>query len=201
MLSLLVAGSLASIESIDERMEQNYEETASDIGQVDLSYFDVPETPGAAPGPVVPPPLSPVTPLTPVLDLTVADATVTGSMASDGTGFGVANGGGFNPTGPSSAAGSLVFTFTVSQTGTYRIEGDILAPTDDDNSFWVTVNGEPSAGYEWRQGIYSSYTPEYVNDGEGTAPIEVALEPGEHQVTIWHREDGTYLSGLRLELQ
>ena len=201
VISLLLVGSLATIDSMDERIEDNYQDTADDIGQVDLAHFNVSTTAPPSTSSTTPPSTSSIPAPTPELERTIAEATITGDMTSDGTGVGVPNGTGNNWSGPSGTTSSIEFEFTVTQTGTYRVEGEILAPTSSDNSFWVQVNGEPAIGYEWRQGEYTSYTWEYVNDGSGSPPVEFPLEPGDHTVTLYNREDGTYLSGLRLVLQ
>ena len=44
MLGLLLVGSVTSIEAMDDRIETNYEETATDIGQSDLAAFEVTTT-------------------------------------------------------------------------------------------------------------------------------------------------------------
>ncbi|MEO0495640.1 MAG: hypothetical protein AAF081_19710, partial [Actinomycetota bacterium] len=44
VIALLLLGSTTSIEMMDSRIEDNYVDTASDIGQVDLDYFRVTTT-------------------------------------------------------------------------------------------------------------------------------------------------------------
>ena len=44
VLALLLTGTTASVEMMDERIGANYEETANDIGQQDLDYFEVTTT-------------------------------------------------------------------------------------------------------------------------------------------------------------
>ncbi|MEM9200779.1 MAG: discoidin domain-containing protein [Actinomycetota bacterium] len=59
VVAVLVVGSMASLESIDERMEDNYQSTADDIGNPDLADFggSTPQPPESslAPPPPVPP--------------------------------------------------------------------------------------------------------------------------------------------------
>ena len=44
VLALLMTGTVSAIEMLDDRVGANYEETASDIGQQDLDYFQVTTT-------------------------------------------------------------------------------------------------------------------------------------------------------------
>ena len=48
VISLLLAGSVSSIELMEPRIESNYEDTAHDIGQIDLDYFEVTTTMGVS---------------------------------------------------------------------------------------------------------------------------------------------------------
>ena len=210
VISLLLAGSLASIESMDKRIEDNYESTANDIGQMDLDTFSVPtvaEALAAESTPEVPVAgsgqfSSPVAPSIPLLEHDAGTVSSTsGDMQFDGTGWGVPNGFGGNGKGAHGTSSSLTFDFTVTEAGVYRIEGEILSPSGKDNSFWVTVDGEPKKGFEWRQGVHTTYTWEFVNDGAGTPAVEVPLDPGAHQIVVSLREDGTYIDGLRLVAQ
>jgi Flp pilus assembly pilin Flp len=50
VLSLVLVGSSASLEMIDERVETHYSETAQDIGRSDASDFALTTTGGASPG-------------------------------------------------------------------------------------------------------------------------------------------------------
>ena len=43
IVSLLLAGSSASIEMMDDSVEAHYEESANDIGRSDLSHLHIPE--------------------------------------------------------------------------------------------------------------------------------------------------------------
>jgi Flp pilus assembly pilin Flp len=46
IISLILVGSMANIEMMDERVQEHYTETAADIGQIDLAYFEVTTTLG-----------------------------------------------------------------------------------------------------------------------------------------------------------
>ncbi|MEQ8842489.1 MAG: hypothetical protein RIB98_16015 [Acidimicrobiales bacterium] len=44
IVALLLTGSTATFEMMDDRVSEHYDDTASDIGQADLAYFDVTTT-------------------------------------------------------------------------------------------------------------------------------------------------------------
>ena len=138
--------------------------------------------------------------LTPVLQVSAADATPGTSFQFDGTGYGVPNGAGFNGGGAGVTSDFVRFDFVVAETATYRIVGTVRSPNGNDDSFWVTVDGNPAGGYLWDTGRRSDYGPATVRD-RGTGTVEVTLDPGPHTVTLWRREDGTYVSGLELVKQ
>ena len=90
------------------------------------------------------------------------------------------------------------FCFNVPTAGTYQIQGWIYAADGSSDSFYVKVDGSPTAGYEWHTNQNASYLAEYV-DNDGTI-IEEYLSAGEHTITIFVREDGTRLDRLELVL-
>ncbi|MEM9464275.1 MAG: prepilin-type N-terminal cleavage/methylation domain-containing protein [Actinomycetota bacterium] len=143
---------------------------------------------------------TPTTAPTPVLQVSVDDATLGTGFQTDGTGYGVPNGAGFNGGGAGSTSDFVQFDFVVAEAGTYRIVGSVRSPNGNDDSFWVTVDGQPSGGYLWDTGRSSTYSSSTVRD-RGSGTVEIHLEPGAHQVTLWRREDGTYVSGLELVKQ
>ena len=138
--------------------------------------------------------------LTPVLAVSADDATLGTGFQSDGTGYGVPNGAGFHGGGAGVTSDFIQFDFVVAESGTYRIVGSVRAPNGNDDSFWVTVDGAPGGGYLWDTGRRSSYGSATVND-RGNGTVEVVLDPGPHTVTLWRREDGTFVSGLELVKQ
>ena len=136
-------------------------------------------------------------PSTPVLFQSTDDAAVSGDFASDGTGVGVPNGTGFSAS-PSGSGSAVTFTFQVSEAGTYAMQGSVLAPDGADDSFWVTVNGQPSAGWLWDTGRSTSYLPSNVSNRNGDNPQLVDLGTGTTTVTVHLREDGTYIRSMEL---
>ena len=94
------------------------------------------------------------------------------------------------------------FTFNVSSAGNYRIKGWVYAPDGSRDSFFVKVNDQPSAGYEWHVLQNTTYASDYVRDGVwGTDPVEVRLnENSAATVTVYLREAQTRLDKIELEL-
>jgi hypothetical protein len=224
VVSLVLVGSTASFELMDEKIEDHYEETASDVGQVDLNEFDVattgvpttasssssstaaPTSTAAAPTSSTAAPTSsttaatyPTTPPTASLSMSAGDANTNGDFAESGGGYGAANGEGSNWNGADDTNDWIEFTFTVSSAGYYKIQGTVMAPNGNDDSFYVLVDGEPDPnGYLWDVERHTSYGTDYIGDRNGDDPVEVWLDAGEHTVTLYKREDGTYVSGLEL---
>ena len=96
-------------------------------------------------------------------------------------------------------ADRLEYRFTVEEEGYYRVWGGVHAAGDNDDSFWVRVDGEPSRGYLWDVRQNTTYALDYVSDRDVEAPVEVCLPVGNHTVTVYLREDGTRLDTIGLE--
>lgn len=224
VVSLVLVGSTASFELMDQKVEDHYEETAADVGQVDLDAFNVTTTgvPTTTAAPTsstsstttsstssttststtttaAAAPTSTTAGAPESLSMSSGDADTNGDFASDGTGYGAANGEGSNWGGADDTSSWIEFTFNVTSAGYYKIEGTTKAPNGNDDSFYVLVDGEPDPnGYLWDVDRSSSYGDGYVSDRNGADPVEVWLDAGEHTVTVYKREDGTYISGLAL---
>ncbi len=121
------------------------------------------------------------------------------NAASGGRYMHVPNGSG-NVSGGPDPADSVTYCFTVADAGVFRIKTHVYAADGGDDSFYVRVNGEPTAaGFLWDTKRNTDYAQDYVSDRGGADPIEVSLQPGEHTVTVYLREDGTRLDRLELE--
>ncbi len=101
------------------------------------------------------------------------------------------SGNSYNTPGPNRAA----YQFAVDE-GTYVVWGRVRAPTPDDDSLWVSVDGRPfvrwndiarSSGYVW---------DEVHNSDAGGARVTFALGAGLHTLEIANREDGVLLDEL-----
>jgi hypothetical protein len=87
----------------------------------------------------------------------------------------------------------------VSTPGLYKIWGRVIAPTDSDDSFWISVDGQPfikwndifvrAGGTTWRW-------DDVRNSDNGNAVVNVNLASGTHQLVVAHREDGAKLDRL-----
>ncbi|MEL6820790.1 MAG: NPCBM/NEW2 domain-containing protein, partial [Calditrichota bacterium] len=90
------------------------------------------------------------------------------------------------------------FCFTVAEEGTYEIHGWIYADGGDNNSFFVTLDGLPTAGYLWDTSENTMYDKDLVSDRNGPDPVQMMLTPGNHTVRLYLREDGTRIDKLEL---
>jgi len=92
----------------------------------------------------------------------------------------------------------ISFCFSMTDAGDYKLKGGVYAEDGEHDSFFVTVNGQPSGGYVWYTSHSTSYEQDYVNDRDNN-DVVVRLEPGDHTVIVSAREDGTRLDTLTLE--
>ncbi|MEM7134024.1 MAG: hypothetical protein AAF702_47470 [Chloroflexota bacterium] len=121
-----------------------------------------------------------------------------GTNASGGQYIHVPNGNGNNFSG-APVPDQAEYCFKVPTAGTYLLEGTILATGGGNNSFYITVDGQPSAGYLWDTATNSSnYLQDYLNSRGQADPVQLSLSAGEHTVIIYLREDGTTLDKLAL---
>ena len=87
----------------------------------------------------------------------------------------------------------LSFSFEVSQAGQYKVFGRVKAPTSNDDSYWVRVNG--GSWIKWNQiQASSSWTWDQVHDNDNAnAAVLFNLNAGFNTLEIAQREDGTSL--------
>lgn len=127
-----------------------------------------------------------------------SSAALSGGFARSGGGVGVPNGAGYNGAGAAGTASSVTFSFNVAQAGNYSLTGVVKSPNPQDDSFWVTVNGQPNAGWLWDTGVRSDYGASAVTNRGESGPKVVWLNAGPNTVQVSHREDGTYISAMEL---
>ncbi len=101
---------------------------------------------------------------------------------------------------PANSANHVTYCFTVTTPGIYYLKGWTYADNGFDDSFFVQVDGFPASGYLWDVLQNTGYAMDYVSDRHGANPVELTLAAGEHQITVYQREDGTRLDRLALEL-
>ena len=88
------------------------------------------------------------------------------------------------------------FCFTVADAGDYTIEGIVDGLDGGSDSFFVTVDDTPAAGYLWD--VPPGWISDPVSDRNGQNPVIVNLTPGDHTVQVHLRDDGTRLDTLEL---
>jgi hypothetical protein len=98
-----------------------------------------------------------------------------------------------------SVLGSVTWRLNVPKAGNYYVWGRILAPTPDDDSFFVrafTGSGEIVSLSEWHTGTHAQWewTPMILNRAEKPTPL--ALPEGEVKLQLRVREDGTKIDRL-----
>lgn len=128
----------------------------------------------------------------------VSNAQLSGAFARNGEGAAVPSGTGYNGAGASATPNSATFGFDVPVAGYYSMVGSVKSPNPQDDSFWVTVNGQPSKGYLWDTGVRSAYGDSTVTDRGQAGPVVAWFDAGPNQVGIHHREDGTLIRSMQL---
>jgi len=123
----------------------------------------------------------------------------TNSFASGGQFIHVPNGSGNQMNSLSSHIAQ--YCFTVTQAGSYQIQGVTKGSTSSDNSFFVTMDGLPGTGYLWDTPVSSGFVNDFVNDRNKADPVQVNLSAGEHILRVYLREDGSQLDKISLQLQ
>ena len=87
------------------------------------------------------------------------------------------------------------YTFTAAA-GTYKVWGRVIAPTADDDSFWVSMDG--GSFVNWNS-IPSSTTwawDDVHNSDSGGTVVTYTLAQGSHTLVVANREDGVKLDKL-----
>jgi hypothetical protein len=95
------------------------------------------------------------------------------------------------------------FEFDLEVAGNYRIRTRVIAPDIHSDSFFVTVDGEPAAGYEYHlsdnfTGFFDDFVRDVVLEG-GNGVVVLPLERGAHAVEFFCREAGAGLDRVALE--
>jgi hypothetical protein len=99
--------------------------------------------------------------------------------------------------GVSSPGGDYAeFCFTVTTAGDFVLDAGVNGVDAGSDSFFVTVDGAPAAGYLWD--IPAGWTADQVKDRNGADPVVVTLGAGEHTVRVHLREDGAQLDWIQL---
>jgi hypothetical protein len=90
---------------------------------------------------------------------------------------------------PTNSAGYINFSFSVSQSGTYRVFARVLTPTANDDSWWVRMDG--GSWITWNNIAATSWTwAQFTNTFN--------LSAGSHTLTFAYREDGAQLDKINI---
>ena len=127
-------------------------------------------------------------------------AVVDSNDASGGRYITVPNQFGNTPNGQFDPNNRADFCVEVPESGEYRLIGRVQAENSSHDSFFVTVDGAPSAGYLWDVKRSSSFTNDYLNDRRKSDPTTFFLTAGQHTISFHRRESGTYLDRFELVL-
>jgi (4-O-methyl)-D-glucuronate---lignin esterase len=93
-------------------------------------------------------------------------------------------------TAPTNSAGYINFSFSVSQSGTYRVFARVLCPPGgNDDSWWVRMDG--GSWFLWNNIVAPSWT--WVQ-----FPNTFNLSAGSHTLTFAYREDGARLDKINI---
>ncbi len=99
---------------------------------------------------------------------------------------------------PSSNADDLlVYHFSVEESGSYKIWGRVLAPTANDDSFWIKMDGGNWIMWNNIAGG-STWQWDDVHNQSESNPMNYALDPGGHTLTVCFREDGAAIDKFYL---
>ena len=115
------------------------------------------------------------------------------TQASGGTYLWVPQGSG-NLWSPSSRSGMVAYTFSVGSSGTYRVWGRVLAPTSNDDSFFVSMDG--GAYKTWDTLSCKAWTWDLVSSRNEQDPLLFKLSAGSHTLKLLQREDGAKIDRI-----
>ncbi len=103
---------------------------------------------------------------------------------------------GNNSTNAAPSNGNAVYSFSVANSGSYKIWGRTIAPTGSDDSFWVQVDG--GVWYKWNGiPLTTAWAWDDVhNNDAGNVTLTWNLVAGSHTLRVAYREDGTQLDRI-----
>jgi hypothetical protein len=119
------------------------------------------------------------------------------ASASGGQFITVAAGNNSQTTPPTT--GRATYDFSVNTPGTYKVWGRVMAPTNSDDSFWVSMDG--GAFVKWndifnRAGGTTWKWDDVRNSDNSNAVVTFNLGTGSHQLVVAYREDGAKLDRI-----
>jgi hypothetical protein len=90
--------------------------------------------------------------------------------------------------------GYAQYTFSVPESGSYVVWGRVLATNDNDDSFFVSIDGGTPSLWDTQRSNYWLW--DRVSMRGGADPVVYYLNSGEHTILIEQREDGTKLDKI-----
>src|SRR6185503_13224925 len=109
--------------------------------------------------------------------------------ASEGRYLAIQSGNNSTTNAPTNSAGFANFSFSVGQSGTYRVFARVLCPTGNDDSWWVRMDG--GSWVNWNNVAATSWT-------WAQFPNTFSLSAGSHTLTFAYREDGAQLDKINI---
>ncbi len=102
---------------------------------------------------------------------------------------------------PADTSSMLTFELNVDTVANFNIFGRVIAPTTNDDSFWLRANG--GTWYRWNGiGNNSAWNWVQVWDSDnGNTPVSFPLDSGSNIIDIAIREDGTQLDKIFVTLE
>jgi hypothetical protein len=91
------------------------------------------------------------------------------------------------------STGRATFSFSVSASGTYKVWGRVIAPTNADDSFWVRMDAGPWTNWNNIPVGSTWHWDDLHNGAAGNSLVTYGLSAGTHTLTIAYREDGARL--------
>jgi hypothetical protein len=94
----------------------------------------------------------------------------------------------------SNAVGMATYNFNVTNAATYKMQAEVSAPSNNDNSFFFSVDG--GNFFDWHIDLNNGFTSQIVTRTSGKQEIDFNLSAGPHTIVIKQREDNTKLKSL-----
>lgn len=85
--------------------------------------------------------------------------------------------------------GLAEYTFNVPTAGTYKMSGVVEATPNNNDSFYIAVDGENF--FDWQIPPSNTFSMQEVSSGSGGANKQWSLSAGAHTLVVKQREDGT----------
>ncbi len=116
--------------------------------------------------------------------------TVTSGSASNGSYVTIQSGNNSTGSAPTNTNGHINYNFSVGSTGNYVLWCRVIAPTGNDDSFWIRMDGGSWINWNNIAPGSTSWTWDDVQS--------FSLSSGNHTLTIAYREDGAQLDKIYL---